>query len=203
MLSMIFRSNNTFQAWVQKRRWPFLLAGGIGLLVSAVVVMPFVAGILRAHKAGKCIDLLAAIDGAKNQCALDHRDSTVRVLGWDSLKPYLIFETIKSLPRCPSGGEYRINPLGEDPTCSIATHKLALGPVNIRVEDGRLHGIAEATVEVLDNSGRMIRTKSDANGVVRIHTWPQRALALIITKNGYLPVSNSWPCNRNIVMTIN
>jgi hypothetical protein len=70
-------------------------------------------------KANTCINNLRRIDSAENQWALDNGKMTGSdAPTMDDLKKYLpngIF------PTCPSGGTYTINPVGQNPTCSLGT----------------------------------------------------------------------------------
>lgn len=67
----------------------------------------------------RCNNTLRQIDGAKDTYALDHAGTTNgAVLAWPDIMAYLKDMDGEGL-QCPSGGEYIIEPLGTDPTCSI------------------------------------------------------------------------------------
>jgi hypothetical protein len=61
------------------------------------------------------------IDLAKQQRALDKQKQPTDVPTESDLAPYL---PGGKMPKCPGGGDYKINALGEKPTCSISKHKI-------------------------------------------------------------------------------
>lgn len=66
-----------------------------------------------------CIDILRAIDAAKQQWAQDHNKSANDVPTPEDLTPY--FKNPSTI-MCPAGGTYTINAVGVLPTCSVASH---------------------------------------------------------------------------------
>ena len=68
-----------------------------------------------------CINNLRMIDGAKQQWALENQKQRGALLTPTDLTPYLKSNT---LPVCPSGGVYTINPVGIPPICNIPSHTL-------------------------------------------------------------------------------
>jgi hypothetical protein len=94
-------------------------------MMLAVAFPNFVKARDSAQK-GICINNLRMIDGAKQACALEKKMTAEDIPTPDDLAPYL--QTKFSALRCPSGGTYTINIVSESPTCSIAGHKLPLGP---------------------------------------------------------------------------
>jgi DNA repair exonuclease SbcCD ATPase subunit len=68
-----------------------------------------------------CINNLRQIDGAKQQWALEHGKTAGALLTPADLQPYLKSNT---LPSCPGGGVYNLNPVGIPPICSVPGHAL-------------------------------------------------------------------------------
>jgi prepilin-type N-terminal cleavage/methylation domain-containing protein len=90
----------------------------IGLL--AAVAIP---NLVRAQKTAKrqaCINNLKAIQGVKVQWALEMKKadtdapSDAELFGPDKY--------IAKKPECPAGGSYSLNPVGQNPTCTIPEH---------------------------------------------------------------------------------
>ncbi|MBN1670226.1 MAG: hypothetical protein JXR37_04295 [Kiritimatiellae bacterium] len=105
------------------RKFLFVILSACALWL-AVCVAGALLGRYRAQRRSfrhACIGNLRQIDGAKEQWAMMYGVTNGTPTGEQ------LGEFIKGGWRtvvCPSGGEYRINPLGEDPTCSIAGHSL-------------------------------------------------------------------------------
>jgi len=68
-----------------------------------------------------CINNLRQIDGAKAQWALEQRKPAGALLTAADLAPYLPGNTV---PACPAGGVYTLNPVGLSPLCNIPGHAL-------------------------------------------------------------------------------
>jgi len=87
----------------------------IGLL-AAIAVPSFVKARETARTAA-CINNLRLLDAAKEQVSLEQNYEEGQVVTREEVSPYI--------PRgmdgltCPAGGEYTLNPLGEDPECSV------------------------------------------------------------------------------------
>ncbi len=77
--------------------------------------------ILAQAQANICINNLRVIDGAKEQWALEKQKPRGALLTAVDLSPYLKSNT---LPVCPAGGAYSLNPIGYPPTCSVPGHTL-------------------------------------------------------------------------------
>ena len=79
---------------------------------------------LHGHAArSSCLDELRKIGAAKDQYALDNKGEAPLSL------QVLVPSVLKTMPKCPDGGFYKINALGVDPTCSknqpgVTGHKL-------------------------------------------------------------------------------
>jgi prepilin-type N-terminal cleavage/methylation domain-containing protein len=105
----------------------------IGLL--AVIAIP---GFIRSRatsQANVCIDHLRAIDGAKQQWALETRRAGSEVPVESELQPYLVRSAAARMPVCPAGGptatfasSYDINAVTNPPACRLspANHALPL-----------------------------------------------------------------------------
>jgi hypothetical protein len=103
-----------------------LAAGGVA---TAIAVPAFQRA--RENSRGQaCQENLSKIDGAKEQYALEFRLTNGTKVTMDDLVakngdgPGYLRET----PRCPAGGTYSINAIGELPTCSIGTTNEPFGP---------------------------------------------------------------------------
>lgn len=70
----------------------------------------------RSSPANTCIANLKQIDGAKEQWALELRKTTNDVPTWTDLIG--TDKYIKNTPVCPSNGIYKLNKVGDPPTCS-------------------------------------------------------------------------------------
>lgn len=68
-----------------------------------------------------CINNLRLIDAAKQQWALEKQKARGALLTAADLAPYLRSNTV---PACPAGGVYTLNPVGLAPICSIPGHTL-------------------------------------------------------------------------------
>jgi hypothetical protein len=69
-----------------------------------------------------CVNNLRLIDGAKQQWALEKQKPSGTLLTAADLAPYLKTNT---LPACPAGGVYTLNPVGFSPICNIPGHTLS------------------------------------------------------------------------------
>jgi predicted nucleotide-binding protein len=72
-------------------------------------------------QANTCINNLRQIDGAIQQWALESRKSDEAIPGEQEIVAYCKGDV---LPKCPSGGKYKINAVKETPTCSVPGHAL-------------------------------------------------------------------------------
>jgi hypothetical protein len=69
-----------------------------------------------------CINNLRQIDGAMQQCALEHSLSATNIVTTEDILPYL--KNQEEVLRCPSGGAYTYGSLTNPPTCSIPGHAI-------------------------------------------------------------------------------
>lgn len=84
---------------------------------GGVLIAIAVPAFLRARENARgraCQENLSILDGAKEQYALENKKQNGDPVTMEDLKPYL-----KKAPECPAGGEYKLNPIGTDPVCSI------------------------------------------------------------------------------------
>jgi len=90
-------------------------------MMLAIAIPNFVKARQMAQQNG-CIINLQKIDAVKQQWALEKGKSAGDVPAGQDLAPYLKggFDSL----RCPAGGTYTINPVGEKPACSIPNHRL-------------------------------------------------------------------------------
>ncbi len=98
-----------------------------GVTVASFLVAVHFVGIppVRAHfpvREDACINNLRAINGAKQQWALENPTLTNHTLLWSDVQPYLGRGINGTLPVCPLGGTYTLGKLGEPPKCSYPGH---------------------------------------------------------------------------------
>jgi hypothetical protein len=67
----------------------------------------------------QCINNLRMIDAAKEQWAMATRKSDGDVVNVPEMVQYI---KGAALPVCPAGGDYAVNPIGRNPTCSVPGH---------------------------------------------------------------------------------
>jgi hypothetical protein len=144
-----------------------------------------------------CIFHLQVIEASKQQWALENNKDTNAVPTWKDLNPFLINTLIdeheKDELHCPAGGVYTLGRIGVFPTCSILQHKYEYVSnefgVGVEAENGS--NLVGATVELLDASGHKAISQTDRNGGAYITTWTNAALFVIVSKAGYVTVSNT------------
>jgi Tfp pilus assembly protein PilN len=68
-----------------------------------------------------CLNNLRQIDGAKQMWALENQRPVGSLVNPQDIAPYL---ANKTLPTCPMGGAYTLNPIGIMPLCNIPGHVL-------------------------------------------------------------------------------
>jgi len=107
-----------------------LITGYMGIALS-VIMIPLLAAIaipnfVKARNTAQmnaCINNLRQISGAKHAWALENKKETTDTPTAQELDSYL--KNGFSSMRCPAGGVYTINSVGERPACSIPSHQLA------------------------------------------------------------------------------
>ena len=107
---------------IEIKRIYILFAGTLGVLMIGLVVLTVPRGCQRYHhcRFKQCQENLMSIDLAKERWAADHdAESGTEVTKSELIAGAHVREGyLKKMPRCPSGGEYSINVIGSDPTCS-------------------------------------------------------------------------------------
>lgn len=101
------------------------------VLILAIILSIAVPQFLTARGLSQqkvCVSQLSAIDMAKEMFATEARLAPGAPVTVPDLWPEYIKGT--TFPRCPGGGEYALQDVGVDPTCTLAS--LARVPHNIR-----------------------------------------------------------------------
>lgn len=105
-----------------------LVTGYLGILL-AIVVIPMMMAIaipnfVKARDTAQkivCVNNLRQIDAAKLQWAREKQKQPTDIPTESDLAPYL---KDGHMPKCPAGGDYKIDAAGEKASCSISTHKV-------------------------------------------------------------------------------
>jgi len=85
----------------------------IGILLS--IAVPNFIKARETSRSKTCMGNLKQVDSAKEQYAMENKLGEGEAIG-DPLWP----DYIKKEPVCPSGGDYTVGNVGEDPVCSYA-----------------------------------------------------------------------------------
>jgi len=101
----------------------------IGVLIGAFGIYWFVVSNFPSrprhdHVASACINNLRILDSAKQQYAMEKQLSAGTVIEPKQLELFWGRDDQAVLPKCPVGGIYTLNPIGQLPTCSIKDHVL-------------------------------------------------------------------------------
>ncbi len=107
-----------------------LITGYLSIALS-ILVIPLMAAIaipnfVKARTTAQmnaCINNLRMIDGAKETWAMENKKEPTATPTAQDLDPYLRKGGLSAM-KCPIGGVYTINAVGEKPTCSIPNHRL-------------------------------------------------------------------------------
>ncbi len=91
-------------------------------MMAAIAIPNFVKARTTAQM-NACISNLRQIDAAKQEWAAQNNKSATDVPTAQELDAYLP-KSFTSL-KCPAGGVYTLNAVGEKPTCSIPRHELS------------------------------------------------------------------------------
>jgi hypothetical protein len=120
-------SGNTDEGWVgtgngnQNPAKLVLLPAIIVPAAAAAVALPAMEKAKEKSQTINCINNLKRIQNAKKKWAAAKGKTDTDVPTWKDLQPYL---GKGGRPKCPSGGVYKINAVGEPPTCSHEGHVL-------------------------------------------------------------------------------
>ncbi len=93
--------------------------------VAGIVVAIAVPAFLRARENSRgqaCQENLSKLDGAKEQYALEYRVPNGGKVEMSDLVKADGSGYLRSVPVCPAGGTYTLNPIGENPECSIGAN---------------------------------------------------------------------------------
>ena len=98
---------------------------GLSLLIIPILISIARPNYTKARQGvpvNTCINNLRRIDAAKQTCAMEKKLSAEDTPSAEDLRPYLgqAFETLK----CPQGGTYSINRIGDPPSCTVLQHVL-------------------------------------------------------------------------------
>ncbi len=83
-------------------------------MLSAIAIPSYVRSRRSAQIEG-CINNLFQIDGSKDRWALEN----MKVDGDEVTMAEIIPYFLKKYAPCPAGGSYVVNPVGQDPICTI------------------------------------------------------------------------------------
>jgi len=97
-----------------------LVATAVAVVIAAAALRPYI----RSHSMRSehvCVGNLFAMDAAKEQWALDHKEkaTTNDTPTWEDLSPLIGRGTTFQIPVCPQGGIYILGRFGEPPRCSL------------------------------------------------------------------------------------
>src|SRR5882757_4738721 len=95
----------------------------IGLLAIYWVAVPEFNH-RRPNPANSCINNLRLLDSAKQQLELETNLPPGTVVEPKQIQPFIGRGQEGEFPKCPMGGTYTLNPIGQLPTCSIKDHVL-------------------------------------------------------------------------------
>jgi len=110
---------NSSQSYANVALLPAVAVPG---LLAAIAIPNFVKA-RTVSQENACINNLRQLDAAKNEWALEKGKKNGDAVTEDDIKPYIRLIN-GELPKCPAGGTYSINAVGEPPTCSVPGHKL-------------------------------------------------------------------------------
>jgi len=101
------------------------VTGYVSLALIVLMLPIAIPNFVKARNTAQmnaCISNLRQIESAKQQWALENQKAANATPSAPDLDKYLKhgFAGLK----CPKGGDYRINPVGESPTCTIEGHVL-------------------------------------------------------------------------------
>lgn len=95
-----------------------LPAVAVPAMLAAIAVPNFVKARTTSQQ-NACINNLRQLDAAKNQWALENAKPASAVPTRTDIQIFL-----RNWPVCPQGGTYTLNPVDQEPVCSIPSHRL-------------------------------------------------------------------------------
>ncbi len=177
----------------------------IGLLTGATGAFSRYGG---EEERNQCHYNLRCIDSAKRLWAFDtirKTNPTLSGIGFEIIETNQIagkIPTVKEIgaylnvdimPRCPSGGTYTMGRVLDPPTCSFHDHDILRGPIGFVTEEDRGRRMEGATVVLTDDSGKHWTNTTNPKGGATFNTWPNEAVSVVISKDGYLTASGKVP----------
>jgi hypothetical protein len=132
------------------------------VFLAVAMLVSVIARFCRTHSKSAletCVQFLCAIDGCKQQWAIEHHASSNAVPTWDDLYVYVKSGKSGGEPflQCPSGRTYTIGRICDSPSCSIRKHtarflhQASSNPPNEpALDEARVLAIARAAVATND-----------------------------------------------------
>lgn len=100
-----------------------IAASAVVPAVLAAAALPAMAKAKENSQRTACLNNLIAIQGAKQQWAMDQKKPGSAVPTWQDIQQYLGGRGAGSM-RCPKGGDYTLGAVADLPTCSMPGHAL-------------------------------------------------------------------------------
>ena len=104
------------------------VAGVIGIAAIGMLAAIAIPNFVKARQTAQtnaCINQLRLIQAAKQQWALESKKELGEIPTESEVTTYLKAD---GFPICPAGGNYMINAVDENPTCSVPKHQLPFSP---------------------------------------------------------------------------
>jgi hypothetical protein len=101
-----------------------LITGYLSIVLLIIGGIIFGTVYAAQKKTVACVNNLQQIEFAKEQWAMEAEPEPGVVPPEEELNAFLDQEIGQMV--CPSGGTYSINPVGQNPSCSVPGHQLAL-----------------------------------------------------------------------------
>jgi hypothetical protein len=96
-----------------------LIVAGTGVAVALVFAVKWIVWARSYAPPVPCRLQLQVIAGAKDQWAIEKHLTTNDLPTWETISVYLPRGLGDGVRRCPDGGTYTLNRVGDRPTCSI------------------------------------------------------------------------------------
>lgn len=185
---------------MKKNTWVIVCATVLIVEVLHVAIAEFVR-LRNTVSKSTCIFNLKALDGAKQQWAIENKKGAKDTPSWSDIAGPQLY--IWQKPVCHEGGFYWLCSVGEDPRCSLLIHTLDEEVVKVSdKQGGRVPG-SVAQLEVRDPGGylqmidprglRGFQTKYNLTG----HQVQQAVEGLVVYAPGYetnrLDMPFFWP----------
>ncbi len=95
----------------------------IVVLIIGILLAIAVPNFIKARETSRtkaCVSNLKQIDAAKEQWAMDNKAAAGATIDGGLADLVGADNYIKATPECPAGGDYEVEAIGTDPTCSLA-----------------------------------------------------------------------------------